>query len=96
MVPSENFLVDTQSRFNRLQSRPYENARVSGSILLSMPHRTFFVLSNKFRSRVALTPKAVIWNVMQITKIHFVTSTTLGAAQQVRALAGCTQLGGMN
>jgi hypothetical protein len=39
-----------------------------------MPHRTFFVLSNKFRSRVALTPKAVIWNVMQITKIHFVTS----------------------
>jgi hypothetical protein len=44
----------------------------------------------------ALTPKAAIWNVMQITKIHFVTSTTLGAAQQVRALAGCTQLGGMN
>jgi hypothetical protein len=30
----------------------------------------------------ALTPKAIIWNVMQITKIHFVTSAVVATAVQ--------------
>jgi hypothetical protein len=30
----------------------------------------------------ALTPKAIIWNVMQITKIYFVTSAVVATAVQ--------------
>jgi hypothetical protein len=33
----------------------------------------------------ALTPKAIIWNVMQITKIHFVTSLSFSTKQRREA-----------